>query len=988
MIKALYVDDEPDLLTLGKIFLERSGHLSLDTAVSARDALALLKNRQYDAIVSDYQMPGKNGIELLKYIREHHGRIPFILFTGKSREEVVIEALNNGADFYLQKGGDARSQYAELEHKINQAVEKQQTQTKLQYFNRLYAMMSAINAAILLVKTPEELYREVCRIATEEGKFTLAWIGKYDAGTNTLVPVASHGRTKEYLVPVKAACETSPGIFPLHQILGWETANENRNRVKNGIDSVTVMAQSDPAICSSGYHSTGAFPIFQDKTVIGVIQVYAPEPHFFMDDEVRLMVTITASISSALLRFKNDVLQQKAKEALRTSEERFRLLVEESLVGIYIIRDDRFVYVNPRFAEIVGYSAKEICETLRLSDLALPESRETVETQIGNMLSGKSDKVHFTFRSLGKTGKSADIEIIGTISLFQGTQTILGSVIDITERKDAERELLKNHEELSKAYRKIISDEEKLGAHVAALIEREQQLKDRERLLTDIVNFLPDATFVIDREGRVIIWNKAIVTLTGIAAFEIVGKGDYAYSVPFYRERRPMMVNFVLHQVDDLKKKYGSIEKEGDHLISQKFIPHMNEGNGAYYWFIATPLYDCGGKVVGAIESIRDISTFNELQQALTKSEEKYRMIIENTNEGVLVIQDDAICFSNPKIRKILGRYHPEDLISRPFVELIHPDDQKMMLACNSQILSGEDTDIPTTFRALDRQGHMHWLESQTLLIEWNGKPATLFFITDITVCKQAEEALYQANRKNALLNSIIRHDITNRLTVVRGLLRQAKKGSAKSRQKTCIEKADKAAGDIHKLLETARLYQDIGMNAARWQNFGEIVNEVSQEICDSCGILITVSTYDLEIFADPLLTNVIVNLIDNAIRHGEHVTEIRVSLVQSDDHVIITWVDNGVGIAPDKKEIIFEAGYGMHTGFGLFFSREILSLTGIAIRETGTDGSGAHFEILVPKGSYRFSTETATPAEDSRADPSNLKPKCNRVRSKSTLQS
>jgi len=106
MPDVLYIDDEKDLLDMGKIFLEQSGYLHVDTTPSVTEALDKLKHRQYDGIISDYQMPRMNGIEVLRYIRSHYKDLPFILFTGKGREEVVIEALNSGADFYIQKGGD------------------------------------------------------------------------------------------------------------------------------------------------------------------------------------------------------------------------------------------------------------------------------------------------------------------------------------------------------------------------------------------------------------------------------------------------------------------------------------------------------------------------------------------------------------------------------------------------------------------------------------------------------------------------------------------------------------------------------------------------------------------------------------------------------------------------------------------------------------------------------------------------------------------
>jgi PAS domain S-box-containing protein len=131
VIHVLYVDDEPALLELTKLFLERSGDFSVDTAISAQVADGMVRDHHYDVIISDYQMPGMDGIEFLQQIRQAGNPIPFIIFTGRGREEVVIEAINNGADSYLQKGGNPRAQFAELEHKIHQIVRGYQAEQKL-----------------------------------------------------------------------------------------------------------------------------------------------------------------------------------------------------------------------------------------------------------------------------------------------------------------------------------------------------------------------------------------------------------------------------------------------------------------------------------------------------------------------------------------------------------------------------------------------------------------------------------------------------------------------------------------------------------------------------------------------------------------------------------------------------------------------------------------------------------------------------------------
>lgn len=131
MIRLLLVDDDPSLLDIGKLFLKKSGAFSIETAESAVTALEMLAVHPFDAVISDYEMPVTDGIAFLREVRRRYRDLPFILFTGRGREEVVIEALNSGADFYVQKGGDPVSQFADLTHKIMQATEKKKQRTHL-----------------------------------------------------------------------------------------------------------------------------------------------------------------------------------------------------------------------------------------------------------------------------------------------------------------------------------------------------------------------------------------------------------------------------------------------------------------------------------------------------------------------------------------------------------------------------------------------------------------------------------------------------------------------------------------------------------------------------------------------------------------------------------------------------------------------------------------------------------------------------------------
>jgi PAS domain S-box-containing protein len=142
MYRILYVDDEPTLLEIGRIFLEQSGDFSVVSIDSATAALTLLTRERFDAIVSDYEMPGMNGIEFLYEVRTRFGKMPFILFTGKGGKEEVIQAINKGVDYYLQKGGDPELMFVDLSHKVRQAVSRRRADEALaetnEYLNNLF----------------------------------------------------------------------------------------------------------------------------------------------------------------------------------------------------------------------------------------------------------------------------------------------------------------------------------------------------------------------------------------------------------------------------------------------------------------------------------------------------------------------------------------------------------------------------------------------------------------------------------------------------------------------------------------------------------------------------------------------------------------------------------------------------------------------------------------------------------------------------------
>jgi signal transduction histidine kinase len=206
--------------------------------------------------------------------------------------------------------------------------------------------------------------------------------------------------------------------------------------------------------------------------------------------------------------------------------------------------------------------------------------------------------------------------------------------------------------------------------------------------------------------------------------------------------------------------------------------------------------------------------------------------------------------------------------------------------------------------------------------------------------------------RRNQIIHTIIFHDAKNRLAALHGyadILRESLSGSGFL---SYIDKLEEIASDIERDLGVASMLSHVGLIAPRWQNVRDVVvrsasREPGGRICmdDLPG--------SLWCLADPIFPRVFSNLFENARRHGERVTTIRIGAKEGEGGLVISVEDDGVGIPADQKERIFDHGFGRHTGYGLYLAREVLSIAGFSIRETGDPGRGARFDIHVPRGRY-----------------------------------
>lgn len=206
--------------------------------------------------------------------------------------------------------------------------------------------------------------------------------------------------------------------------------------------------------------------------------------------------------------------------------------------------------------------------------------------------------------------------------------------------------------------------------------------------------------------------------------------------------------------------------------------------------------------------------------------------------------------------------------------------------------------------------------------------------------------------KQSQIIHTIIFHDAKNRLAALHGYAALLRESLAGSGFLPYIDRLEEIASDLERDLGVASMLSHLGLIAPRWQNLREVIGRCAAR--ESQGrMLVNELPGSLWCFADPLFPRVFSNLLENARRHGERVTTIRIAAQEGETGLVITVEDDGIGIPADQKERIFEPGFGRHTGYGLYLAREVLAIGGFSIRETGDPGKGARFEIHIPGGRY-----------------------------------
>ncbi len=673
-ITVLYVDDEPALLDPVRHYLERKGTFTVETTTSAKSALSLLRKRSYDVIVSDYQMPVMDGIQFLKLLRQENNPIPFILFTGKGHEDVVVEAYNAGADFYIPKGGNPKAMFLDLTQKITQIVTRRRSELALfESEERYRKVVEQSHDAIFIYQKSKLVFvnNQVVRIS--------GYAKEDFPGLNIWEII--HPDDKEPLIAIAREQESGTGVPRTFETRILTRSGELRyleiavtSLAFNGVESVlgsardiTERKHAEEALRKSEEKYRSIFNTFDDlyyqTDMNGIITTLSPSckkitgwdpseliglqvtdlypfpqqrklmlDHMFVNGEIHDYEVIlrnkrgehlNVSVTSHVVRneagepvaiegaLRNITERIQVENALHASEVRFRTLAD--FLPVMVFETDlngMLTFGNRLILPFFGIDPSAIGAEVNVIGYIVPEEREMARENIKKMYAGIP-------RS------SNEYTLIRQDGTLFPSMITASPILDETTKKPV-------------GMRGVIID-------LSERKQAEKALRESEELFRTLFNNASDAIYLHEMQpdgkpGQYIMVNDIACTRLGYSRGELL-------------QMSPFDVVSVAH-TRSMAEISREIRKTGQATFD---AVHRKKDGGEFAVEVNSHLFELQGRQV-SLSIARDITERKQMEDAIRASEQRLHAIIDGSAIPLFVIsQNHEVIYWNRSLSRYTG---------------------------------------------------------------------------------------------------------------------------------------------------------------------------------------------------------------------------------------------------------------------------------------------------------------------------------------------
>lgn len=940
--RILIVEDEAIVAMHIASQLELLGYQVAGTAATAEAALGLAEKERPDLVLMDVRLQGPNdGIVAAHQIRDRY-RLPVVFLTAYAEDSTLERAKLAEPFGYILKPFEDR----ELKTVIEMALYKHKADEEIRRLNRLFSVLSQINQAIVRVRSREELFVAICRIAVELGGFRLAWIGWLDAEGQTLAPQAQAGDDLGFLRGRTLALDRSSQSLSLTV----RAVLEGRSLVLNNFDSDPCSLPWREQVEAMGIRSAAAFPIRTQGVIGGSLSLYSTEPGFFQEPEVQLLDEIAVDLSFALEQMAIESQRQQAEESLRRARRDWENIFQAIGHPVLIL--------DPEHRIIAANDA-----ALRAARAALPDlvGRPCYQVFHGSNRSCPPEGCPTCSLAVGSPIETIEMEMEALDGVF---------LVSCTPVRNPAGEL-----------EKIIH----IATDITRRKEAEEKLAQSEALYHSLVENLPQNVYRKNLEGRFTFVNQRFCQALGQPLEAILGRTSFdlfetGLAEQFQRDDR---------QVLESGQPLETVEQ------------HQVAGQSpAYVRVCRTPLRDGQGRIIGLQGISWDITEQQRAEEALRQSEANLAAAQQMAHLGswetdLASLEDldrNPLRWSD-EVFRIFGYAPGEIEVSRRnFFQAVHPEDRpRIQAAVLEALLLRQSYRIEHRIRRADGTERMVQEHAELVCDPATGRPRKLVgTVQDITERQQLEERLRQSQKLESFgtLASGVAHDFNNILSVIlmnaEMLLGRPRLDPETLDSVRQIADAGRRAANLTRQLLTFSRQQPMRRQCL---DLGAVVGNLTKMlrriIGEDVSLQCNFSPDLLPVHADvgmleQVLMNLAVNARDAMPQGGQLIiTAERVRLepdqlasrpgARAGDFACLRVQDTGTGIAPEHLPRIFEPFFttkevGKGTGLGLATAYGIIQQHEGWVEVESAPGQGATFKVFLPLSQQGGAADLATP--------------------------